>query len=203
MKKLIMFLAFLVASIPITGPAVGARASTDIGWPVEIEATGINEEIPEPIIEEDIILEEEIVQETEALSPVDDTTTGIEDKVVFGEEYDLVNRLGNSKVNSAELTEAQKIYSGYSDVVPVVTTDQMVEWILRKGNELISILQVFAQPFAIIIFIISAAICLIGSLTKGNMASKGLMGMISSALLYTAVLYAPLLVNTFTGFMGS
>lgn len=195
-KRLLLLLSLITICVPSTL----VYASSDIGWPVDIEATEIEEEqIPEPME----AIDEIVIEETESLSPIDNSTTGINDKAVFGEEYDLINRLGEGSRGDSGLTEAEKIYSNYSDVVPVVTTDQMVEWILRKGNELISILQVFAQPFAIIIFIISAAICLIGSLAKGNMASKGLMGMIASALLYTAVLYAPLLVNTITGFMSS
>ena len=79
----------------------------------------------------------------------------------------------------------------------------MVEWILKKGNELIGILQILAQPFSIIIFIVSCGLCLIGTLTKGNMAGKGLMGMLVSAIMYACCLYAPLITNIFVSWAAS
>lgn len=197
-KKIFSLLLLAILFIPST-----LVYASDLGWPVDIE-TVTSEEKPNVDVQEETITATDTTTNTSnVLSPIDNSTTGIEEKEIFGEEYDLVNRLSKNAGEDSELSMAEKIYSSYSDVVPVVTTDQMVEWILRKGNEIISILQVFAQPFAIIIFIISAAICLIGSLTKGNMTSKGLMGMISSALLYAAVLYAPLLVNVVSGFLAS
>lgn len=198
MKIAKMISALLVSAMLIFPTTVFA---SDIGWPVdtqEVQAdvnTGLDGTIE--------VQAETIPQSgTQNLSAIDNTTTGVQDYVVFGEDYELVNRLTASdpnKVNSLDKTV--QIYSNYSEVVPTVSTDQMVSWILKKGNEIISILQIFAQPFAIVIFIVSCAICLIGSLTKGNMAGKGLTGMIASAILYAAVLYAPMLVNTIVNFV--
>ena len=84
---------------------------------------------------------------------------------------------------------------------PVITTDQMVEWILRKGNELISILQVIAQPLCILVFIIGCAITLIGAL-KGSPRS-GLITMGASAVIYACILYAPVLVSSLANFSAN
>lgn len=197
--KVAKMLSALLLTAALIIPSATVFAS-DVGWPVdtqEVQAdvnTGLDGTIE--------VQAESIPASGANVSAYDDTTTGVKDYTVFGEEYELVNRLtyvDQSKANS--LDETVKIYSNYSDVVPTVSTDQMVSWILKKGNEIISILQIFAQPFAIVIFIVSCAICLIGSLTKGNMAGKGLTGMIASAILYAAVLYAPMLVNTIVNFV--
>lgn len=197
--KVAKIVSALLLATALIIPSATVFAS-DIGWPVdtqEVQAdvnTGLDTTID--------VQAEEIPTSNGSVSAIDNTTTGVKDYTVFGEEYELVNRLtykDQSKANS--LDESVRIYSNYSDVVPTVSTDQMVSWILKKGNEIISILQIFAQPFAIVIFIVSCAICLIGSLTKGNMAGKGLTGMIASAILYAAVLYAPMLVNTIVNFV--
>lgn len=171
--------------------------ASDVGWPVDTTNVQAEETIQ--------TTQEEVPTSTSnsSLSVIDDSTTGVQDYQIFGEEYNLVNRLSSGATQGSSLDQSAQIYSNYSDVVPTVTTDQMVSWILKKGNELISILQIFAQPFAVIIFIVSCAICLIGSLTKGNMAGKGLIGMVASAILYAAALYAPLLVNTIVGWAAS
>ncbi len=197
--KVAKIVSALLLATALIIPSATVFAS-DVGWPVdtqEVQAdvnTGLDTTID--------VQAEEIPTSNGSVSAIDNTTTGVKDYTVFGEEYELVNRLtykDQSKANS--LDESVRIYSNYSDVVPTVSTDQMVSWILKKGNEIISILQIFAQPFAIVIFIVSCAICLIGSLTKGNMAGKGLTGMIASAILYAAVLYAPMLVNTIVNFV--
>jgi hypothetical protein len=193
---------FLIVCLLMPMASVSA---TDLGWPIDVNAnegaTDVEEEaLPESAVEESVTVEGSV-------GAIDEGSVDLDDKVIFPEEeYGLINRL-NGSINTTgdydELDMAGKIYSNYADVVPTVTTDQMVEWILRKGNEIISILQIFAQPFAIIIFIVSCAIALIGSLTKGNMAGKGLIGMVASAILYAACLYAPVIVNSISNFMAS
>lgn len=196
--KVILLLIVIFLLLPST-----MVSASSIGWPIDVNADESSSDVVEETIPSDA--QEEVISPTGGgLSATDEGTTTLTSSAVFPEEeYGLINRLTSGSEPSGELTEAEKIYSNYADVVPVVTTDQMVEWILRKGNEIISILQIFAQPFAIIIFIISCAICLIGSLAKGNMAGKGLIGMVASAILYAACLYAPLLVNSITGFLSS
>ncbi len=86
-------------------------------------------------------------------------------------------------------------------VTPIVTTKQMTDWILRKGNELIAILQELAFPFCVITFIIATFITLFGCLS-GN-SGQGLLGMSASALGYAAILYAPTLINVIVIFVSN
>jgi hypothetical protein len=188
-------------------PTVSVSASS-LGWPVDVGATGTGEEVtgedaPMDAVESTVDVLTGTEEQTGGLGAIDNSTSDLKDDAIFPEdEYGLANKL-TAGTTSDELSSAEKIYSNYKDVVPTVTTDQMVEWILKKGNEVISILQIFAQPFAIIIFIVSCAICLIGALTKGNMMGKGLIGMVAAAILYAAALYAPILVNSISSFLAS
>lgn len=192
--SLCLFSIFLMACGTISVSA------SDLNWPIQIQAddetTPVNEEVAPTLSPTEANKEGE-------LSPIDNENVELKDKEIFGEDYDLVNRLTKDAKPNSELSDAEKIYSNYSDVVPVVTTDQMVEWILKKGNEIISILQIFAQPLAIIWFIVSCAVCLFGTLTKGNLAGKGLFGMVGAAILYAACLYAPVLVNSLSSFLAT
>ena len=172
-SKIIAMLTLSVLVLPIV--SVNAKAS-DIGWPVtNASATEEVKEVTSEVAPTEATtvsnqaVESSVSVNNGGVSAIDDSTTTLNNSAIFPEEeYGLHNRLTTGPV-SQELSETDKIYSNYSDVVPVVTTDQMVEWILKKGNEIISILQIFAQPFAIIIFIVSCAVCLIGALSKGNM----------------------------------
>lgn len=86
-------------------------------------------------------------------------------------------------------------------VTPIVTTTQMTDWILRKGNELIAILQDLAFPFCVITFIIATFITLFGCLS--GQAGQGLLGMSASAICYAAILYAPTLINVIVIFVSN
>lgn len=103
----------------------------------------------------------------------------------------------------SDTDEARKIYAGFQDVIPEVSVDDAIEWANRKGFEIIHFLQVIVQPFAIIIFIISSFITLIGSIGRGDLAGKGMWGMVISVIVYAVVLYAPVILQTFVGWISS
>jgi hypothetical protein len=84
---------------------------------------------------------------------------------------------------------------------PVYTTVQITDYILGKGYELISILQVLAQPLCVIVFIIGCGKALIEAFNKT--AGSGLLTMAFSGLAYAAILYASNIVNAFPSFAAS
>ena len=104
-----------------------------------------------------------------------------------------------STITYANGKHYQQIYG--IAAAPLTTTEEMTDWILRKGNEMIAILQTLAEPVCLVFFIIGCFLCLIGTLTKR--AGQGLITMISSAFLYAAILYSPLLVNSIPSFIAS
>lgn len=98
-------------------------------------------------------------------------------------------------------TGQRNVYQYGNTVVPMFTTIQMTDWILRKGNELISIFQDLAFPFCVITFIIATGMTLLGCLS--GKAGQGLFGMSASAIGYAAILYAPMLVNVVVCFISN
>ena len=87
--------------------------------------------------------------------------------------------------------------------LPETSMDEILNWATTKGNEVIYLLQIFCQPFAIIIFIIAAFMTLIGCIGKSDMVGKGVWGMVLSVVVYAAVLYAPVILQSFVGWVAS
>jgi len=131
------------------------------------------------------------------LTPEDDTITGTETKIINPNPL-----LNNNTFNSLD-EETQKVYAAYRDVIPKVDTDDILQWILEKGYQIIHLLQVVAQPFSIIVFIISAFLALAGSVGRGDLAGRGMWGMIMSTIVYAVVLFAPVIMQTFVGWISS
>jgi hypothetical protein len=140
---------------------------------------------------------------SESLSPTTNTTQTIGSMdATTGEEYVGPTVDGKDALYSG-ISDAEAVHDAYIDVMPVVSTNDILKWATTKGNEIIYFLQIIVQPFTIIIFIIAAFITLIGSIGRGDMVGKGLWGMICSVLVYAAVLYAPVILQTFVGWIAS
>ena len=101
----------------------------------------------------------------------------------------IVIKPGDTGINEIEL--------------PQTSMDDILNWATTKGNEIIYVLQIFCQPFAIIIFIIAAFMTLIGCIGKSDMVGKGVWGMVLSVVVYAAVLYAPVILQSFVGWVAS
>lgn len=94
------------------------------------------------------------------------------------------------------------INTSYLDTIPEVTIDDYINWVNRKGFEVIRFLQVVAQPIIIIVFIISAFMVLFGSIGRGDLSGKGMWGMVVSAIVHALILYAPLILQIFVGWIS-
>lgn len=140
---------------------------------------------------------------SDSLSPTTNmtTTSGTIDPTK-GEEYVGPTVDGKDSLYTG-ISDAEAVHDAYIDVMPVVSTNDILKWATTKGNEIIYFLQIIVQPFTIIIFIIAAFITLVGSIGRGDMVGKGLWGMICSVLVYAAVLYAPVILQTFVGWIAS
>lgn len=119
---------------------------------------------------------------------------------------DSVKDLDNNITNIERMDRETKSFSTYTnneDILPEVSIDDAIEWANKKGFEIIHFLQVLVQPFAIIIFIISALFTLVGSIGRGDLTGKGLWGMVISVIVYAIVLYAPVILKAFVSFIAS
>jgi hypothetical protein len=81
-----------------------------------------------------------------------------------------------------------------------VTTEEVVGYVENKSSLVISFLQYAAEPVLIIAFIVSAFIAGFGGIGNGNLIGKGLMGMVISGISYSAILFAPEILNIISSF---
>ena len=79
----------------------------------------------------------------------------------------------------------------------------MEKWAERKGFEVVGLLQKFGQPFAIIIFILSAFATLLGALGNSRLSGKGLWGMAISMIIYGGVMYAGDILDIFIQWLST
>ena len=86
-------------------------------------------------------------------------------------------------------------YAGSSDVLDKVTLSQAQNKIEEKGFDIIHLLQIIAKPFAIVMFIASAFVSFFAFFGHGGLLSKGLLGMLIAGVMYTAIMYAPQLID--------
>lgn len=90
--------------------------------------------------------------------------------------------------------EAQRISNAG---IPSVTADQASSWFEKKGFDIVGLLQTIIQPFAVIVFIGSAFMALIGAFGNSQLVGRGLVGMMLACIMYAVVLYAPELLDFF------
>ena len=101
----------------------------------------------------------------------------------------------NGQTNNTEENNSYNPETGeYDTGVPDVTLDEFEEKVEGKFYKLIKLMQTAGKPFCIIIFIIGALVAIVGALGRGG-AWKGLLVMGLSALAYTAIMYAPEIVQ--------
>lgn len=112
----------------------------------------------------------------------------------------------NITINS----DSNDVYSKYApskevldNIVPTVTIDEVTSWGERKGYEVVGMLQKWVQPFAIIIFIISAFVVMFGAFGNGRLMSRGLIGIAIALIMYGVVLFAPEILDSFLGWIMS
>lgn len=110
----------------------------------------------------------------------------------------ITGAISNTQVNTN--TNNQNIGNAVNNAVglPPVTMDDMTDLVERKTYDVVNLLQVFVKPFSVICFIGCAIMTLIGAFGHGGYVGKGLIGMFVAGMIYTAVMYAPELVQFFS-----
>lgn len=97
-------------------------------------------------------------------------------------------------------TETNTIGSTYPNeadmqIVDKVTVDDFVNWVDRKGAEVIGAAQQIAKPICMILFIGSLAMAAFGIFGNDQMVGKGIFGCIIIAVVYGAISIAPFLLE--------
>lgn len=114
-----------------------------------------------------------------------DTLTHSKDKM----DGVVINGTSNDEIPTVEM--------------PNVTIDVAQNFVERKGFDIIALLQTFAQPFSIALFIFGAFLALIGAFGKTGAVLKGLLVMGIAVIVYATVMYAPQLLDLGNGWLKS
>lgn len=85
--------------------------------------------------------------------------------------------------------------------LPDVSIDQATDWADRKGEDATNFLQVGGQWIAVLVFIISAIMTVLGAVA--GKVSKGLIGIFLSIVMYTGITFAPMLIDFFSQWLAS
>lgn len=105
--------------------------------------------------------------------------------------------------DSATSDKLSGLQDSVSRQTETVTIQETEKWAERKGFELVHLLQKVVQPFAIIIFIISAFVAMAGGFGNSQLVGRGLWGMTIAVIMYAVVLYAPEIMDSVLGWLTS
>lgn len=87
--------------------------------------------------------------------------------------------------------------------LPSVGMQDVMNLVETKTFDVVYLLQAFGKPFAILMFVASACMSLLGVILKGGYVGKGLIGMFISGMIYVAIIYAPEIVGFFNSWLIS
>ena len=87
--------------------------------------------------------------------------------------------------------------------LPSVGMQDVVNLVETKTFDLVYLLQAFGSKFAVLMFVASACMALLGVILRGGYVGKGLIGMFISGMIYVAILYAPSIVEFFNTWLVS
>ena len=82
-----------------------------------------------------------------------------------------------------------------NDIAPNVTTEDLVNRIETKGNDVVTILQKIGKFVCICSFIICCALVLIGCIGNKRLIAGGMLGLILSGLAYAGIICGREIVN--------
>ena len=81
--------------------------------------------------------------------------------------------------------------------LPSVGMQDVMNLVETKTFDVVYLFKAFGKPFAILTFVASACLSLLGVILKGGYVGKGLIGMFISGMVYVAIIYAPEIVQFF------
>lgn len=76
-------------------------------------------------------------------------------------------------------------------------------WAKEKGGDLIGFFTTLAEPLAVVIFILSAIMMMVGALAKGDWFKRGVFGIAIAIVMWTAVVFAPELIQFFSEWLST
>lgn len=123
------------------------------------------------------------------------------DRIVDNQGSGVMKRSSTQKTIKTD-ENGKQYYSPEGEFESVNAVDAS-NWAKRKGNDLVGFFTTAAQPLAVVIFIISAIMLAVGGMTKGDWFKRGLLGMAISIVMWTAVVFAPELIQFFSEWLAA
>lgn len=122
-----------------------------------------------------------------------------------GSNVSTVSKISDSNVkkvkNSSKKMDTSKIDG--SEYIPDATIEDANQWVNKKGDDLVGFGSTLASPLSIIGFMIGLFMTLLGGFTRSRVLGKGLLVMAISIVVYVGVVFAPELVQYFSGWLSS
>lgn len=123
------------------------------------------------------------------------------DRIVDGTSDNIATRpSGSSTIKTTE--DGKQYYSPTGEFSNVNAVDAN-NWAKKKGGDLIGFFTTMAEPLAVIIFILSAVMMAVGALAKGDWFKRGVVGMAIAVVMWTAVVFAPELIQFFSEWLST
>ena len=104
---------------------------------------------------------------------------------------------------SIQVDEKGNQYYSPSGEFSNVNAKDANNWAKSKGGDMVGFFTTIAEPIAVIIFILSAIMLAVGALAKGDWFKRGLFGMALSIVMWTAVVFAPELIQFFSEWLST
>lgn len=116
----------------------------------------------------------------------------------FKPQDNLPEKNYNSENWADDLYSADDLLGGKSNV----TMDDFEDTILNKMLEVVSLMQTFAKPFCIILFILCALGILMSIVFDTKKQKTFILGLMLSVITYVGVIFAPNIVLFFAGWLS-
>lgn len=126
---------------------------------------------------------------------------GVNSFASASDSYSTKSGITSNSSSTADRTDSSGII--IDGQVEKVTIEEAEKWAERKGFEVVHLLQKVVQPFAIIIFILSAFVSLAGAFGNSQLVGRGIFGMFIAVLMYAVVLYAPEILDSILGWLST
>lgn len=123
------------------------------------------------------------------------------DKIVDSNSDSVMKK--NATQSTIQKDENGNTYYSASGEIPSVNATDANNWAKRKGGDVIGFFTTLAQPLSVIIFIISAILVGIGAVAKSDWFKRGIFGMAIAIVMWTAVVFAPELIQFFSEWLAA
>lgn len=128
-------------------------------------------------------------------------------------EASAVDRIVDSNANNVaksaqpektiQTDENGKQYYSPSGEFSNVNAKDANNWAKEKGGDIVGFFTTIAEPVSVLIFILGAIMMAVGALSKGDWFKRGVFAMALAIVMWTAVVFAPELIQFFSEWLSS